>query len=73
MHQPTPDPHFSIYDDYKVHQPWLPSITGAPQRARMLVVGSQTSVPVLQRPYCTPATRCTIEYSTCICSPLLTA
>jgi hypothetical protein len=51
MHQPTPDPRFSIYDDYRVHQPWLPSITGAPQRARVLVVGSQTSVPVLQRPY----------------------
>ena len=43
MHQPTAEPRFSIYYDYKVHRPWLPTPSGAAQRAKVLVVGSGPS------------------------------
>lgn len=36
MHQPTAEPRFSIYYDYRVHEPWLP--TGHPPDARKQVV-----------------------------------
>lgn len=28
MHQPTTEPRRSIYYDYTIHQPWLPSQHG---------------------------------------------
>jgi 3-(3-hydroxy-phenyl)propionate hydroxylase len=40
MHQPTTEPRFSIYYDYKVHQPWLPSAHGKQPRHKVVIVGS---------------------------------
>ncbi len=40
MHKPTTEPRPSIYYDYQVHQPWLPSARGAQQRQKVVIVGS---------------------------------
>lgn len=40
MHQPTTEARPSIYYDYKVHPPWLPSKAPAQQRKKVVIVGS---------------------------------
>lgn len=40
MHQPTATARPSIYYNYQVHQPWLPSQHAAPQQAQVAIVGS---------------------------------
>jgi len=40
MHQPTNEPRPSIYYDYEVFQPWLPSQHPAQQRQKVVIVGS---------------------------------
>ena len=40
MHQPATEPRFSIYYDYRVHAPWLPSQHIAPQREQVVIAGS---------------------------------
>lgn len=40
MHQPTSEPRPSIYYDYQVHAPWLPSQHGAQPRRQVVVAGS---------------------------------
>ena len=40
MHQPTTQPRPSIYYDYKVHAPWLPSQHGAQERQQVVIAGS---------------------------------
>ncbi|MFN7712689.1 MAG: monooxygenase, partial [Curvibacter sp.] len=40
MHQPTTLARTSIYYDYEVHQPWLPSQNGQQERAPVAIVGA---------------------------------
>ena len=40
MHQPTTEPRPSIYYDYRVHAPWLPSQHGAQPRHKVVIAGS---------------------------------
>ena len=40
MHQPESHPRPSIYYNYRVHSPWLPSENGAQQRQQVVIVGS---------------------------------
>ena len=40
MHQPTTQPRPSIYYDYKVHAPWLPSQHGTQERQQVVIAGS---------------------------------
>jgi 3-(3-hydroxy-phenyl)propionate hydroxylase len=40
LHQPTSEPRPSIYYDYQVHAPWLPSQHGAQPRRQVVVAGS---------------------------------
>ena len=40
MHRPTTEARPSIYYDYKVHQPWLPSARPAQSRKQVVVVGT---------------------------------
>jgi 3-(3-hydroxy-phenyl)propionate hydroxylase len=40
MHQPTTEPRRSIYYNYEVFKPWLPSANAAPQRHQVVIVGS---------------------------------
>jgi 3-(3-hydroxy-phenyl)propionate hydroxylase len=40
MHQPATEPRRSIYYNYEVFQPWLPSVQQAPQRHQVVIVGS---------------------------------
>ena len=40
MHQPVGMPRPSIYYDYRVHAPWLPSAHGPQARQRVTIVGS---------------------------------
>ena len=43
MHQPDSTPRPSIYYDYQVFQPWLPSAHGTPSRQQVVIVGSGPS------------------------------
>ena len=40
MHQPHAEPRHSIYYQYQVHAPWLPSQHGAQPRQRVAIVGA---------------------------------
>ncbi|WP_048438951.1 FAD-dependent monooxygenase [Caenimonas sp. SL110] len=40
MHQPTTEPRPSIYFDYKIHQPWLPTQHAQDKRQQVAVVGA---------------------------------
>ena len=40
MHQPTTEARPSIYYDYRVHEPWLPSAHPAQGRKQVVIVGS---------------------------------
>lgn len=40
MHQPTTEPRPSIYYDYRIHPPWLPSAHPGPQRHAVVIVGA---------------------------------
>jgi 3-(3-hydroxy-phenyl)propionate hydroxylase len=40
MHQPASTPRASIYYDYRVHEPWLPSGRAAGDRHRVVIVGA---------------------------------
>ena len=40
MHQPTTTPRPSIYYQYQVFQPWLPSQHPAQDRKQVVIVGS---------------------------------
>ena len=40
MHQPTTEARPSIYYDYRVFEPWLPSAHGAQPRQQVVIVGS---------------------------------
>jgi 3-(3-hydroxy-phenyl)propionate hydroxylase len=40
MHRPTTEARPSIYYDYKVHEPWLPSAHEKQQRRKVVIVGS---------------------------------
>lgn len=40
MHKPTTEPRPSIYYDYQVHKPWLPSANAAQRRHKVVVVGA---------------------------------
>ena len=40
MHKPATEPRPSIYYDYKVFKPWLPSAHGAQARPKVVIVGS---------------------------------
>ncbi|MCK2088937.1 FAD-dependent monooxygenase [Thauera aromatica] len=40
MHTPTTEPRPSIYYDYRVHAPWLPSAHPPRQRSKVLIVGA---------------------------------
>ena len=40
MHQPTTEARPSIYYDYQVHKPWLPSAHAAQGRKQVVIVGS---------------------------------
>ena len=40
MHQPHTTPRPSIYYDYQVHQPWVPTAVAAQQRHRVAIVGA---------------------------------
>ncbi len=40
MHQPTAEPRPSIYYDYRVHPPWLPSAHGPQPRHKVLIAGA---------------------------------
>ncbi|WP_298234257.1 FAD-dependent monooxygenase [uncultured Azohydromonas sp.] len=40
MHKPTTEPRPSIYYDYQIHKPWLPSANPAQQRQKVVVVGA---------------------------------
>ena len=40
MHQPTAEPRSSIYYQYRIHEPWLPSAQRAGGRAQAVIVGS---------------------------------
>ncbi|WP_029000794.1 FAD-dependent monooxygenase [Azohydromonas australica] len=40
MHNPTTEPRPSIYYDYQVHKPWLPSANAAQPRQKVVVVGA---------------------------------
>ncbi len=40
MHQPTTQPRPSIYYDYEVHAPWLPSQQPPQERKKVVIVGS---------------------------------
>jgi 3-(3-hydroxy-phenyl)propionate hydroxylase len=39
MHQPTSTPRPSLYYDYKVHAPWLPSKNGKQARQKVVIAG----------------------------------
>ena len=39
MHQPSTEPRRSIYYDYQVHAPWLPSQHGPQERQRVVIAG----------------------------------
>ncbi|NLY26385.1 MAG: FAD-binding protein [Alcaligenaceae bacterium] len=43
MHLPTTEPRFSIYYNYQVFEPWLPSKNAAQKRQPVLIVGSGPS------------------------------
>ncbi|MCK2125695.1 FAD-dependent monooxygenase [Thauera aromatica] len=40
MHAPTTEPRPSIYYDYRVHAPWLPTAHPPRQRSKVLIVGA---------------------------------
>ena len=40
MHRPTTEARPSIYYDYTVHEPWLPSAHAAQTRKKLVIVGS---------------------------------
>ncbi|MES2633015.1 MAG: FAD-dependent monooxygenase [Pseudomonadota bacterium] len=40
MHQPTTEPRPSIYFDYKIHEPWLPTQHPQGRRQQVVVVGA---------------------------------
>jgi len=40
MHQPATQPRSSIYYDYEVHQPWLPSQNAPQERKPVAIVGA---------------------------------
>lgn len=40
MHQPTTEPRPSIYYNYQVHQPWLPSAHATPTQVPVAIVGA---------------------------------
>ena len=40
MHQPSTTPRASIYYNYKIHQPWLPSGHPKQERKKVVIVGS---------------------------------
>ncbi|MBY4595526.1 FAD-dependent monooxygenase [Ottowia caeni] len=40
MHQPTTEPRPSIYYDYQVHEPWLPSAHPPPARCPVVIAGA---------------------------------
>ena len=40
MHQPTTEPRPSIYYDYRVHEPWLPSAHPPPSRCPVVISGA---------------------------------
>lgn len=43
MHQPTAEPRFSIYYDYQVFDPWLPSKHSQQSRKKVVIVGAGPS------------------------------
>ena len=40
MHQPDATPRPSLYYDYRVHAPWLPSAHGAQPRHKVVIAGA---------------------------------
>ena len=40
MHRPTTEARPSIYYDYKIRKPWLPSAHPAPSRKKVVIAGS---------------------------------
>lgn len=40
MHQPTTEPRSSIYYNYKIYEPWLPSAHAAQERKKVVIAGA---------------------------------